>query len=420
MDGRDGDPGGMLPLISEPEYRCPGDRKPISQAVHLARLASGHVACRQCDQRSDTGSLPKSVVKSLRGRPREPDFLIDADEGIRGRSINELTRERMECFVLAILDLVDRDRLCSTVDAAGSVGPLKVQIGLDSRLDSPDLMVGVVQALQQSAVEIIDVGELSRPAFDFAIDRFRPQIGIYVTGGNRPSGWNGMDLIDSAGLPWLTPERQTEFLQRLDSSVVRLNRTAGRYQVAEILRDYELHLANQFHALRPLRIGVDCPEPGLRRFLQQLLERTPCDPRFLQSGVLYSSERGTKSLADLVCEFHLDLGVSISPDGRGGRFYDETGAELEPSQFVRLFLQQYPDVTEEDRRKSVDLISSSGSERVRRERQRAAKLPVLIDEKRRCCFLGESPECDVFQTFARLLEVMSLSERPLSWIANNR
>ncbi|HWL08926.1 MAG TPA: hypothetical protein VNQ76_10995 [Planctomicrobium sp.] len=399
------------------DYHCPGERQPVSRAIHLARLASGHRACRECRHQQETGSLPGAVIKRLRQRPTNPTFLMNVDEGIRGLYTNELTRERISYIVRCILDIVEEERESEQSDTTPINGPLRIVVGFDGRPESPDLAIGVVQALKQSLTDLIDVGLVTRPELDFSIDRFHPHLGLFVTGGLHSVGWTGLDLLDGQSWPWLTMERQLKLQQRLDSqSIPRRSRVAGRYQTVEISGEYEAALSHQFHALRPLRIGITCPDHKILGMVKKLTGQTPCDVRFLQTGSSRQSERSQKSLPDLICERHLDLGFAIAQDGRGCELFDETGAKLSVDAISELLLLPYNNLSDEKRTGGRDILHIFPDERTRRERQRSSEIPVIVDEAGRSFFLDESPACDAVQTFARLLEVLSLSERRLSYV----
>ncbi len=405
-----------LPLI-EPDsdrYLCPGDRQPISKSLHLARLASGHLACRTCDRRTETGSLPGTVVRLLNASSACQELEFDLSHGIRGLYLNELTRERVSAIVHCLIDQVDEQRKTAEDETQRVRGAIHIVVGYDQRSTSPDLAIGVVQALKLSSVDIIDVGQTSRPAFDFAVDRYRPNLGIYVTGGNKSAAWNGLDLVDSHGIAWLTESRLAAFQKRLSQGQYRLGRTSGRYVPAEIQHEYKSVLSHQFHALRPLRVGIACPDSALRETLRQLLEQTPCDVRFLQTGASGALDWSGKTLPDLVCERHLDLGFALDQDGRACQVIDETGRELAIDDIVGLLLSPYEDLPEGTHQLAAQVRMDFPAERDLRTQQRQHQIPVVADNHGRVWFLDESPACDGIQTLARILEVLSLSEAPAS------
>ena len=72
--------GPLIELPAETQYRCPGERHPISRAIHLSRLAAFYPACRQCQHRHDTGQLPPQTLQRIQQvERRRDDGLFDAE-----------------------------------------------------------------------------------------------------------------------------------------------------------------------------------------------------------------------------------------------------------------------------------------------------------------------------------------------------
>ncbi len=390
-------------------YLCPGERKPVSRSVHLARLSSGHSACQKCEHRTISASLPRTVLRQLPTAAVSGQLNFDPQEGIRGRLVNDLTRERVSDLVCGILDLADFERRVQNEQ-----GALRIVLGRDGRPESPDLAIGAAQALRQSGVHLIDVNQLSRPAFDFAIAEFQPHLGIYITGGTRGARWNGLDLVESGGITWLTPERIDRLAAQLHRPRTRLGRTPGSYELIDVIEDYEAIVSAQLHALRPLRLGISCPDQGIRQTLRRVMERAPCDLHFLQVNPRSRQDRQGRTLGDLVCERHLDLGVLFESDGRALTFVDETGSEVEVDRLLQILMIPYSDPHSEPRRRVDEVFKQGLGERAGREIQRLENLPVTSDSQGRCWFLDQTPACDALLTLARVLEVLSLTEQPLS------
>ncbi len=101
----------LLQVARAEPYRCPGEDYSISRALHLARLNSGHEACRHCLHRHETGdidirdpSLPEAGAevpdRNSSSGARDPIGLFDPvnrlwrGRGWRGVSLNEATRLR--------------------------------------------------------------------------------------------------------------------------------------------------------------------------------------------------------------------------------------------------------------------------------------------------------------------------------------
>lgn len=410
-----------LPLLSSSEetYLCPGESQPISRSLHLARLAAGHPGCQSCRLRHDTDGLPRHVIARARSRFKRRQPPLITEQGIRGQSINQITRESIGTLAQQILELLSTDRIQAFDRPAR--GGLKILTGYDSRPYSPELAIGVVAALRQWGCDVADLGLASRPMFDAALDRLRPDAGLFLTGGNAPHAWNGLDVIDHTGQPWCFPGRLQELQEMLSSPRSRTARSAGHYEAIKRSTDYQGGLSHHFHAIRPLRLVIGCPCPVVRSLLKNELEQTSCSVLF--SSINASTDRSENPVVEILCERRLDIGFLIGPDGRSCRVYDEGGHEFTVQEVLHLLRQLAPDspgpawivqaaspVEEETR----DGIWLTGTEADLIQAQRGQRIPLAADQEFRVWFLEESPACDAIQTVARILEVLSLSDRPAS------
>lgn len=398
-------------------FQCPGESHPVTKAVHLARLAAGYAPCRGCDHRGELGLLPRHVARRTERRLAQLDPPLLAGDGIRGLYLNTLTREGLSLLVQHVLDLVDAERLQAAAVAGSSAGALRVVVGYDARPSSPELALGVVTVLRRWGCHIADLGTTSRPAFDFALQRLHPHVGLFVTGGLRPWAWNGLDVLGPTGLPWCFPGRLSALRQQLNERPARTSRWQGKYEIVHLAAEYQAALMQHFHAIRPLRLGISCPDPTVRRTLQALLERAPCQVHFLNGlpGPDDTPHQRSRTFADAICERHLDAGFVLGSDGRTCTIIDECGAVLSLPEMLELCSLSLP---EEDRAKVLSPTPADAAapqteaDLLRLQRERLA--PLAADAQGRCWFLNESPACDAIQTLAKALEVFSLSERPVS------
>lgn len=435
----------LLPVVTEKqEFLCPLENRTISRALHLSRMAAGHAQCLICEFRDETGLLPRQVVERTRSKGRNVPNGIISPRGLRGLAINQLTRERITELTVHVIQLANRLR---HERAQGSVhGGLKVVTGYDSRPSSPDLAIGMVTALKRSGCDVIDLGQVSRPIFDFGAACFRPDVGLFLTGGELPSSWNGMDIIGEDGLPWGWPGRLTELASTLTQPISRIARSSGHYEAVCVDSEYEQQLIQQLHALRPLRLAVVCPEPIQRRILTRIMEQTPCSIHLLTGGGDHP-EQATKQIIDTLCQRRLDLGVVFGMDGRSCRIFDEGGHALTLVESLNLLSSIDERLPPESMNRNNEFQSSSingphsplrepwvirvadeepipetvsparllsGTEADLLLRQRQGEIPMAADSSFRFWFRDMIPECDALQTLIRIIEVLSLSDRPVS------
>jgi phosphomannomutase len=403
-------------------FLCPGDSQAIASAVHLARLGSGYAACRDCEFRNDVGSLPKQVIRQAQRKHARPRRSIMHAEGVRGISLNELGQEDLSRLVGHVLGIVDGDRLRQPEDRRDRQGPLHVVVGHDCRPSSPEMAMGVVQVLQRSGCVIADIGESTRPLFDFAMERLRPHLGLLVTGGTYASAWTGIDIVGSNGIPWCTPGRLDDLADRQNDAPIRLGRSAGEYHAVSFTAEYLAVVAHRFHAIRPLRLGIRCTDRMIRSMLEQVLKRTPCRVEFLDGADPGEDFMASpqEEFAEQIWKQHLDLGFLIGNDGRACRAFHDRGEELSAESFRDLMAKSLVAgerdkiILSTDQRLLLGNESRmAATEAELRHLQHQLRAPLAIDQWQRCWFLDESPQCDALLTLARLLEIFSYSEQPI-------
>ncbi len=123
--------------VTTREFICPGQRYAISRSVHLARIASGYAACRECacndrdlGRVATTQEESASRAESLCPPPSRFQRLFDR-EGIRGVFRNELTIADVERFATALASTLweDAETLGTGVPPRG----FPVVVGHDDR-----------------------------------------------------------------------------------------------------------------------------------------------------------------------------------------------------------------------------------------------------------------------------------------------
>lgn len=401
-------------------YHCPGELQPVSRAVHLARIAAGYDACRDCPQRGQTGSLPRRIARNPRHVSQRTPADWISSEGIRGVYLNELTRERMARLTGHILNLAQANRVASDASPGRARGRLRVLVGHDARPSSPDLAVGIVATLRRWGCDTADLARVSRGGFDFAMRRLRPDLGLYVTGGLHPFHWNGLDIIGADGEEWRHPGELTRLGERLEGEPARIRRAQGAYQPVTIQEEYEAVLVEQFHAIRPLRLAIACADPLTLETLRKLLERTPCSAWFVAARTSPEADAG-RQLADAIRERHADAGFFIGSDGRSCLLLDECGMPFSISQTVHLLTaaleKDAPNTTEERNESSERVTFETAAwewHPLHSSSVRKHETMYADDRPARYRFRAGTPGCNAVLTVARSLQTYSLTPGPVS------
>lgn len=436
-----------LPVLlpAEAQFRCPDEPHTISRSVHLARLAAFYPKCRHCQHRHDTGHLPPTVVEQIQDveRQRAPQRSLFQTDGVRGVFHNELTPAIAGRIAGALASLLWEDVPLTARSSAGPgvvvkrSGPL-VAIGYDERPSSPVLFAVVADALRMMGCEVVDLGQISRACFTFAVDHLQAAGGVFVTGAGCDASWNGLDLVRHGALPLSFGAGLEDVERRVQDGYSRPTRRAGFQRVFQPLVPYEPSLWKHFHALRPLKIVAAIRPRTARETLRRLFDKLPCELIEIETMAGPQAPLRQAALLSHVgqkvnrCGAH--LGVLVDDDGCRCQFFDEKGRLIDGSRCAR-FLVQY--VLSANPHAVISVISSLFD-----ELQACWKNGQFVSAGETVGSLGQSmrssgavlgmtgtdtywwrescPTADAILTLARVLQALSRSDAPFSTVLPKR
>lgn len=291
------------------DYRCPnGDV--VSEAIHNARLIADDPICVGCRHGHSTA---KAVLEFDGGN-------------VRARYHNVLHRALMRTWGTALsrtLGLQHQAEYAESGQAAGR-RPLVVA-GYDERESSPDLVAGL-DALLLGGCDVVDVGCTLRPLVDFAVRKAGAEAGVFVTGGERLSGWNGLDVVARGARSWSWPG----LAQRAcEGAAVRQSRTSGQRSSRAVERHYLNDLRDLAHGFRPLTVVLLTQSSIATRLLTEQAVTWP--GRVLVEQI---SGRDAEDVEATIRSLRYqgfpasDLAVLMSNDARSVLVADESGTKL--------------------------------------------------------------------------------------------
>ena len=322
------------------EYRCPGQSCPISRAVHLARMAAYYPSCRQCPYGSDTGGLSRRLVRRLRktremAKDRsEPLFFEEGAAGAYLNDIGPVEAEKMAAALgMTLRETGPRDET-GPLDEPGprdtAEPPVAVVAG-DGRPITPELVAAVAEGLRWSGCHVVDIGQASAACAAFAVGHFQADGGLLVgnpghgpqtvglkfwSAGGRPMSLGGVD-------PSLDEVRRT-----YETGADRPCRRYGSLRRLQVEDSYLATFGDHYHALRPLRLLLDCACRPLVEYLQRLTKPLACEV------LVYRGREVEVGRAVRKNEAH--LAAVIEGDGETCRVLDERGQNVDADRLVEL------------------------------------------------------------------------------------
>jgi len=229
---------------------------------------------------------------------------------------------------------------------------LKLAVGWDMRQSSPVLKRRVISGLQDSGVDVDEVGLVSTPTFYFAVAFYGYDGGIQVSASHNPKEYNGMKLVRARAVPVSKNTGIRAIYEMIANkalpAVAPKKGKAGRRE--NILKDELEQQTNfcDFAAIKPFKIVIDAANAMGALDMEALFSKLPCQVikmNFRLDGSFPAHQpdpmvmENTEALRKRVVEEEADLG--IAPDGDGDRYFfvDEQG-KLVPQAILRGLMAQ--------------------------------------------------------------------------------
>ena len=357
------------------EYRCPGERQPISRAVHLGRLAAFYPACRECPHREDTGSLSPRQVEQLaetaeRRRPR-PLF---HDEGAGGVFLDDLAPADARRIAAAFGAIVrgeaaeekGEERKEKREEGEDNEKPSihhssfniqhfpnpqslipnpSIVLAGDGRPIAAELVAAVAEGLRWSGCDVVDIGPATAACMAFTVHHLQAAGGVLVGNSGLAPHEVGLQFWTAGPRPLSAGGGLESVAQLAETDPGRPTRRCGRMRRFQADEPYLAALSDHYHALRPLRVVVDSASKPLLHYLQQLCAAVACEiiplraapagdwSIFRRENVFCEKNTGRKmDLSPSAAHF----AVQIDGDGETCRVFDEQGRETPPERLLLL------------------------------------------------------------------------------------
>jgi phosphomannomutase len=434
-----------LPTLQpEPQYVCPGEDYAISRAVHLSRLAAFYPKCRECVHRNDTAQLAAQTVEKIVASNRRAErATLFTDEGVRGVYLNELTAKKAGDIAGAFASLLWELTPLEIREPAAAASPLTKRLGPtvviahDDRPSSPDLITGVAKILRRMGCHVIDIGLATRPCFWFAVDHLQTAAGIQVAGFGHDPAWTGLDFVGPGAIPIERDYRLPDIAARQISGYQRPLRLGAGQRTFHCGPVYEAGLRKHFHALRPLKVCLGCPNRTVRDVIVRLFQPLACQLVLVPIPVrarqiLNPDDIDLQRMRQAVPQAGAHFGLLINDDGQTCAVFDERGEMVAARQMTLLLAE----VVLSEARHSRIVVEQSASTALLRPIDRRDGFVAMSDANRwsvadamreadavfaggdsgRYWFRETMPTCDAVLTLAKLLQALSRSDAELSLV----
>src|SRR5512147_100316 len=217
-----------------------------------------------------------------------------------------------------------------------------IAIGRDGRLSGPEFARALARGIQQSGINVIDVGMVATPMVYFAAFQLKTDCGVMITGSHNPPDYNGLKMV-------LAGETLSgEIIQRLRSRIEQndLTHGAGSYSQYDIAPEYLARIICDIKLARPLRITVDCGNGVAGDFAGKLYRALGCevtemfcevDGHFPNHHPDPSDPHNLEDLIKALRDNDSELGLAFDGDGDRLGVVTKDGKIIFPDRQLMLF-----------------------------------------------------------------------------------
>lgn len=213
---------------------------------------------------------------------------------------------------------------------------LKIIVGRDARVSSPELHRGVIDGLTEEGIEIIDTGLSTSPMHYFAVNYLKADGGIMITASHNPKEWNGLKLSREKAIPLIQDGGMESIKSKIQNSKSKTTtKNFGSVKSVDLKSDYVEFLMRGAKIKKKFKIVVDGGNGMVGIVLPQLLEKFGVEfiPLYLEPDGNFPNheanplkEETLAKLKEKVGETGADFGVAFDGDadrigfiGSGGK-----------------------------------------------------------------------------------------------------
>ncbi|EKN3948943.1 phosphomannomutase CpsG [Yersinia enterocolitica] len=328
-----------------------------------------------------------------------------------------------------------------------------VVVGSDARLTSESLKLSLAKGLQDSGVNVLDIGLSGTEEVYFATFHLELDGGIEITASHNPIDFNGMKLVGVGAKP-VSGDNGLKAIQKLAEKNIFIDmpkKEKGNYKRISILEDYTKHLLSYVNVsnLKKMKLVVNSGNGAAGHVIDRLekeflINNIPIElikihnepdgnfPHGIPNPLLPECRSDT---TEAVIKNKADMGIAFDGDFDRCFFFDENGRFIEGYYIVGLladsFLKKNPgERIIHDPRLSwntIDIVIKNGGIPIQSKTGHAYVKQIMRSED--AIYGGEMSAHHYFRDFAYcdsgmipwllVAELISLRDTTLSKLVNN-
>ena len=281
---------------------------------------------------------------------------------IRGIYKKELTLESIDLIARSLSDLYQKDNDI-------------IVVGRDGRLSSEAISNTLIRGLLESGKKVIDIGQVPTPLLYFAVNYFKVNSGIIVTGSHNPKNYNGLKIImDNHALAG--EEIQNIYKKILSKNLKKINKnTEVDIEKINIEDNYLEAILKDIKINKKLKVAIDAGNGAAGPISLKIYKKLglevidlycDIDGNFPNHHPNPSEPKNLINLISSVKENKCDIGVAFDGDGDRCLIIDNLGNILWPDRQMMLY--------------SKNILSKNANEKIVFDVKSSKDLPIYIKE----------------------------------------
>jgi len=217
-----------------------------------------------------------------------------------------------------------------------------VAVGHDNRPSSPDLVSGLIDGLNQSGVDVVDIGTVPTPMVYWAEKMLQTDGGIQITGSHNPPEYNGIKMTAVGRSVYGST------IQGLRAAIEagRLDQGSGARSERDITDDYIEDVAGRFDLARPMEVVVDCGNGSGALVAERLFDRlgAAVTPLYCESDGTFPNHHPDPTvdeyIVDMIAEVRgssAEVGIAFDGDADRLGVVDENGGVVRGDLLLLIF-----------------------------------------------------------------------------------
>jgi len=221
--------------------------------------------------------------------------------------------------------------------ARGLANAQSVCIGYDMRSHSKSLVKALIEGMNSTGTNVIDIGMIDTPQMYFAINHLGTCGGVQVTASHNPAKYNGFKISGLAAKP-IGVNTGLRDIEHISMALLHTRgKATGKVEKYDLTAEYREHVLKfLLSGLRPLKVAVDASNGMAGKVVPAIFDGLPIELiklNFRHDGTFKHEpnplvEKNLAEVKETVKKQGCDFGICFDGDADRLMMVDEKGTNI--------------------------------------------------------------------------------------------